>query len=133
MLQSPVWWTSLERYPPIKVRLLAHTGGTRPVWISDAELAITCGLTMARVREIGRMHSWDSVTFSEMRKFCDGCRFDPTVPAQRKRVADYEYQCLTRHSQPMQWLRRSPRFQTEALPLIHLLANPPASPLQYVA
>lgn len=135
MKGSPVspLWPHLENYPPIKVRLLAHSGGNRPVWISHAELAITCGLTLARVIEISGMSDWDDVTFSEMRKFCEGCRFDPTVPAQRQRVADYEYRCLQRHSQPMQWLKRSPRYQTEVLPLIHRLNTTTRSPARYVA
>lgn len=120
-------------YPPIKVRLLAHTKENRPVWISDAELAITSGLPLSRVQDIGRMTNWDNITFSEMRKFCAGCRFDPTAPTDRQRVADYEYQCLRRQSQPMQWLRRSPRYETEALPLIRLLSATDQSPAQHVA
>ena len=117
-------WAYLEQYPPIKVRLLAHTEDNRPVWISDAELAILSGLPLTRVKQIGRLPSWDDVTFSEMRKFCEGCRFDPTAPAERQRVADYEYRCLFRQSQPMQWLRRSPRYETEALPLIRISEEP---------
>lgn len=123
-------WSHLNAFPPIKVRLLAHTGENCPVWLSDAELAIEAGLTLVRVREIGRLFSWDTVTVSEMKKFCAGCRFDPTVLAHRHRVIDHEYRCLKRQSPPMQWLKRSPRYEVEAVPLIRLLNNFPA---QHVA
>ncbi len=135
MSQPPAsaFWSHLEQYPPVKVRLLAHTDDNRPIWISDAELAILSGIALPRVKAIGRSATWDDITFSEVRSFCAACRFDPTAAAQRKRVADYEYRCLTRKSQPMQWLKRSPRYQEEAVPLIQLLSSLDHFPAQYVA
>jgi hypothetical protein len=135
MSQPPAsaFWSHLEQYPPVKVRLLAHTDDNRPVWISDAELAILSGIPMARVKEIGRAATWDDITLSEVRRFCAACRFDPTAAAQRKRVADYEYRCLLRTSKPMQWLRRSPRYEEEAVPLIQVLSSLDRSPVQHVA
>lgn len=123
MKDSPVspFWKHLDQFPPVKVRLLAHGDGNAPVWISHAELAITSGISLSRVIEISAMLNWDRVTFSEMRRFCAACRFDPTACAQRQRVKDYEYRCLKRNSQPMQWLKRSPRYEQEVKPLIHLL------------
>ncbi len=115
------FWKHLAAYPPIRVRLLAKTGGTRAQWIPDDELAISADLPLTRIRTISKMTDWSEVTFGEMKAFCQACGFDPTLSADRNRILDYEYQCLKRQSRPFQWLHRSPRYASECLPLIKRL------------
>ncbi len=114
-------WRHLDAYPPIRVRLLAKQPGSRAQWIPDDELAISADIPLTRIRTISKMTDWSEVTFGEMKAFCAACRFDPTLAADRNRILDYEYQCLKRKSQPFQWLRRSPRYQSECVPLIKRL------------
>lgn len=115
------FWKYLTAYPPIQVRLLAKSPGTRAHWIPDDELAISADIPLTRIRTISKMTDWSEVTLGEMKAFCAACRFDPTVAADRNRILDYEYQCLKRKSKPFQWLYRSPRFQSECQPLIKRL------------
>lgn len=129
-------WAQLEAYPPIKVRLLAHTDHhSYPAWIPDAELAILSGLTLDRVQALSRMEDWDDVTFGEFKTFCAACRFDPTVAYDRNRVNQSEYKCLKTNSRPFQWLTRSPAYETEVKPLLRRLARleQARSPVRHVA
>jgi hypothetical protein len=132
-------WPIVEEYPPIKVRLLAkHPGqGVRSdgsLAITDAELAIASGIPLDRVREISKMFDWNRVMVGEMRSFCAACRFDPTSATDRERIRIYEHVCLKRNKRPFQWLRDSPRYEAEFLPLIRLLSGrSTTSPAQHVA
>lgn len=129
-------WSYLSDYPPLKVRLIAH----RPVRasqrnciaLSDAEIAISSGLPLDRVRAISRMMDWDNVKLGELKAFCAACGFDPTIAAHRERFSKYEAICLKRTSRPFQWLHRHPAFAEEFLPLIRKL-NRSLSPIQHVA
>lgn len=134
MARASPFWTSLESFPPLKVRLLAHRplrASTRTcLALTDAEIAIASGIELNRVRQISRMLDWSAVRLGEMKAFCAACRFDPTIAQHRQRVADYESKCLKRNSAPFQWLRHSPAFEEELLPLIRRL-NLPAYPRQH--
>ena len=125
-------WSYLEAYPPIKIRLLARTDGGRRA-ITNAEIAIAGGFTLERVEAISRLTDWESVTLSEMRLFCDACNFNPLSRTDRNRINDYERKCLLRNFKPMQWLKRSPAYTKEFLPLIRILANLERSPTSHVA
>ena len=113
-------WQYLEAYPPPYCRLLAKEpgGGTSDMAVTDAELAIRSGISISRVREISRMDDWGAVTFDEARRFFDACNFDPTSASHRNRVTKYETVCTKRKSVPFHYLRRSPKWETEFLPLL---------------
>ncbi len=138
MPKSPVasFWSALDDYPPLKVRLLAHRplrASTRSCMaLTDAEVAIAAGLNLERVRSISRMLDWSAVRVSEMKAFCAACGFDPTNAADRNRLRDYESKCLLRQSRPFQWLHNSPVYEEEFLPLIRKLSRS-LSPNQHVA
>ncbi len=138
MPKSPVasFWSALDEYPPLKVRLLAHRplrSSTRTCMaLTDAEVAIAAGLPIERVRAISRMLDWSAVRISEMKAFCQACDFDPTSAAHRNRLRDYESKCLLRNSRPFQWLHNSPVYEEEFLPLIRKLSRS-LSPNQHVA
>lgn len=118
-------WECLEAYPPPYCRLLAKEpgGGSADMSVTDAELAIRSGIPLSRVREISRMESWVGVPVDEVRRFLAGCNFDPTNPVHRQRVRTYEKQCTKRKSVPFHYLRRSPKWETEFLPLLLLVSR----------
>lgn len=117
-------WQYFTQFPPPFVRLLARQGsGGATAAITDAELAIRSGLSIDRVRAISRMPNWDEVAIGEARKFFEACGFDPTCANHRQRVAVYEAVCRRRNSAPFFYLRRSPKWEGEFLPLIQLLPS----------
>ena len=112
-------WDFLEAFPPPYCRILAKQpgGGMGDLSITDAEIAIESGIPLSRVREISQQPSWDSVTQDEMRRFFSACKFDPTKCADRMRVYRYNKICEKRKTPPFHYLRRSPKWETEFLPL----------------
>lgn len=116
-------WKALEEFPPFKVRLLAkRTGSGRgDMAIIDTEIAITSALTLDRVRQMSRMTDWLECTVREVHLFCTACNFDPANPADRCRYYRYRYVCNKRGKPPFQWLKKSPRYHSELLPLLQIL------------
>lgn len=127
--RSPLtFWQALEHYPPVYVRLLAKKGtlGRAVYAVNDAELAIMTGLPIERIREISRMLNWDAVTLGEARLFFEAARFDPTVGSHRKRIYNYRARCQKLNQIPFHYLRVSPKWESEFLPLIRLLSSHPS-------
>lgn len=122
-------WHFLHDYPPALVRLCARrsVGGKHVVAISSQEIAILSGLPVSRVQEISEFTSWDEVTIAEAQKFCTACGFDPANSAHRKRQSMYLLVCRKkRPNQPLpppRYLRRSPYWTTEFLPIIQILRS----------
>ncbi len=113
-------WEAWLAFPPYYVRLLAKRGA-RGIALSDAEIAISSGIDINRVREIKCLTAWDTVTHREMLGFTMACNFDPTNQKHRARAKCYEQACKTRNSLPFQYLRIHPKFESEFLPLIRIL------------
>ena len=113
-------WEFFDAFPPPYCRCLAKRpgGGTADMAVTDAELAIASGIPLVRVREISRMENWNGVAMDEMRRFFVACNFDPTNATHRDRVAKYQNICRKRKSVPFHYLRRSPKWETEFLPLL---------------
>ena len=109
-------WEAMDRFPPYYVRLLAKNGPC--VAMTDAEIAIGSGIDLSRVREIKFMQTWSALGYGEMRAYLAACRFDPTDAKCRKRVVTYEFICTMRNSAPGAYLRRSPKWESELLPVI---------------
>lgn len=112
-------WDFLKAFPPPYCRILAKRpgGGCGDMSIPDAEIAIQSGIPLSRVREISYQTTWDNVTNDEMRRFFTACNFDPTNPKHRFRVHVYNKVCQKRNTVPFHYLRRSPKWETEFLPL----------------
>lgn len=131
-----VLWAHLEKFSPLKIRLLAHrpakNSNNNCRALTDAEIAIASGLSLDRVREIARLLDWDTVTLGEMKAYFDACGFDPTIYTHRKRIHDYENVCLKRQRRPFLWLHHSPVYEEELLPLVQIL-NASLSRNQHVA
>lgn len=120
-------WRLLESYPPIYVRLLAKKGTTgRGIKaVEDAELAITAGIPINRIRQISRMTDWKEMTVGEILQFIGACGFDPFDPRCRKRLANYWCECKKSTQPPFLYIRASPKYLSEFLPLIRLLSSLP--------
>lgn len=123
-------WRLLNEHPPALVRLLARrvTKGKRVEVISLSEIVIASGLSRARVTEISNSMTWNSVTFYEAERFIAACNFDPLSAADRNRKRAYETSCKTRSPKSkFQYLKQSPAWKTEFLPLIERLKSRKAS------
>lgn len=126
MRESPLTlWRALEEYPPYYVRILAKRPGSGrgDMAITDTEVAITSGIPLTRVREIASSLNWHEVTVGEILAFTLACNFDPANPRDRDRVHQYEYVCRKRGKLPFQWLKKSPKYESETLPLLRLLKS----------
>ena len=118
-------WESLDAFPPPYCRLLAKnkgSGRSGNMAVTDAELAIKSGIPLARVIAISRSENWSAVTTGEMRRFFEACNFDPTNALHRQRVKQYERVCTQRKTTPFLYLRNSPRWESEFLPM-YLIAS----------
>jgi hypothetical protein len=121
-------WKILHAHPPALVRLCAR----RPVKgktiraVSIQEIAITSGLPLERVREISQSVNWDNITIPEAERFIAGCNFDPLSSNDRNRQSAYNRSCQNRKPQ-FKFLKASPWWETEFLPLIRLLQSQRAS------
>lgn len=120
--QSPLdCWSALEKFPPYYVRMLAkHKAATA---LSDAEIAISSGIPLNRIREIKLMSNWLTLTVAEVLAFTTACNFDPTSGSDRRRIDDYEAKCKKRKKVPFQYLRKSPKWESEILPLLKMLQS----------
>ena len=118
-------WDYLDAFPPPYCRLLGKEpgGGTGDMAISAATLAIRAEIPLERIWEICHEETWDDVSTGEMRRFFKANNFDPTNAVDRARVSRYETVCQQRKSTPFCYLRRSPKWETEFLPLLLLAAR----------
>lgn len=116
-------WRSLEDFPPYYVRILAKRPGSglQNLGLTDSDIAIKSGIPLSRIREIARMANWHDCTVGELLNFTIACGFDPANPRDRQRVKQYEYVCRKRGKKPFQWLKMSPKYESEYLPLLQLL------------
>ena len=113
------FWKFLEAYPPPFCRLFGKEkgGGTADMAITDSMVALRSGLPIDRIRHIARQETWDDVPLGEMRKFLQACNFDPTNSLHRIRITKYEKSCKLRKVVPFRYLRQSPKWESEFLPL----------------
>lgn len=113
-------WQHLDEYPPYYVRLWAKSGPNTA--LSDAEIAIGSGIEINRIRQIKIMTDWRAVTIGEAMRYTLACNFDPTNGATRRLARNYDYRCrVTNNTRPYRWLRRSPKFESEILPVLAIL------------
>ena len=124
---TPTFWQALDAFAPIVVRLSARFVYVHdhPRAISIREIAISSGIPLSRVIQISESFSWDDVTIGEARRFCAACNFDPTSAKDRRRQNDYIQKCQTHPNRPPHFLKVSPFWETELLPLIHRLRSHP--------
>ena len=124
--RNPTAWQYFHACPPIIIRLAARRsiGGNHVVALSNVELAITSGITLDRIIQISQSFSWENVTLGEAEKFCNACGFDPTNYVHRLRQFNYAYQCKLKYQGKFpHYLRISPKWESEFLPLIYLLKS----------
>ena len=114
-------WKHLADHPPVLCRLLARRRikAKQVVAMSSQEVAISSGLPLSRVIEISRLTSWDTVTVAEAERFLAGCGFDPLKAEDRNRKNAYQRSCKNRTK--FVYLKSSPLWKTEFVPLIRLL------------
>jgi hypothetical protein len=127
---APSAWRILASTPPAMIRLMARRRirGKHVRAVSFEELAIASGIAPPRLREIIMSTSWDGITIPEAERFIAACGFDPLNPQDRNRKKSYELICQKRPPEKrFMYLRKSPWWEKEFLPLIRLLTLPKAS------
>ncbi len=117
--RETTFWECWQRFPPYYVRMLAKNGHATA--LTDADIAIASGIDINRVREIKCMTSWDTVPMGEILRFTTACNFDPTRSKDRSRAHNYERVCQQRNVIPFLYLRRSPKWDSELLPVMRIL------------
>lgn len=82
MSNSHSLWVKLDRFPPAVVRLLAVRGR---ILLTDAQIVKASGLSMADVRHLSHLTSWDEVPVVKMKQFVRACGVDfADVPTMRR-------------------------------------------------
>ena len=68
-------WAKLSKFPPVLVRLLARENGEA---MSDTRIAEASGgaVSVADVKRLSYLKSWDDVSVRHMRWFCIACGAD---------------------------------------------------------
>jgi hypothetical protein len=120
-------WDWLRVFPPAVVRLAARTAtaGKNVRALSHREIAIAANIPLVRVEEISGLLSWETVTLGEAERFVAACGFDPTNAKHRHRQREYLRVCQTKYpGQPPHYLRSSPLWSLELLPLIRRIKSP---------
>lgn len=117
--RETTFWEALRQYPPWYVRLMAKAG--RAAVMSEVDIAIASGIEINRLREIIGGNDYEGVTLGEMRHFFAACKFDPTATRDRNRARNYDFICKTRGALPFRYLRKSPKWESEILPILKRL------------
>lgn len=94
--------------------------------VSLQEISIVAGIPLPRTEAISKSLDWEGITVAEAERFIRGCNFDPLDPADRNRQAAYNRSCQHRRTK-FTFLKKSPLWATEFLPLIQLLKSRRAS------
>lgn len=119
MRTSATLWDHLRAFPPWMVRLRAKASHNKA--LSEVDLAIASGIEINRLRAIIASDNYDGLTVREMRAFFAACGFDPTLAKDRQRAAAYDQICKKRNAIPYGYLRRSPKWESEILPIVKRL------------
>lgn len=90
----------IDRYPPVLVRLLARHGNGDAM--SDQDL-VGDHLSLAEVKRLSYLDSWDDVTVDLLFRFVTACGVDFTDPERLKVLNRYlknpKFDHLRRHAQ----------------------------------
>lgn len=117
--RSRFFWATLDRYPPILLRLLAKASHSKP--LSSLDISELSGLSPVRVDALSQTLSWDDVPLSEFKAFQIGCKIDLNNPNQLRRVQTYTNgkMCYGHRRPPsFLYLRAHPEWKSYYLPLL---------------
>lgn len=114
-----VFWTRVDRFPPILMRLLAIDEHRKP--ISTLALSQASGLSPAMIEAISQSTEWDQIPLQTFRKFSSSCRIDLMDRTQSKRANSYlngKRVGGLRQAPSFQYLRIHPEWETYYRPLM---------------
>ena len=88
-MSSQSIWVKLDRYPPVIVRVLAKA--SPELLLTDEELVQRAGgkLSLADVKHLSYLPTWDHVPVAKMRAFCTAAGVDFAKPAVMRRLNRY--------------------------------------------
>lgn len=109
----------LRRFPPIVCRLLAREGrGSRPVVLSDEDIAERSGLTLAQVQGLSHLLTWDDVSCQQMLAFSKGCGVDLS-----DRYTVHKHWCYIKGKRAFTFLKSEPDYETRWKPMYASYVN----------
>lgn len=112
------FWTRINRFPPILVRLLARHPRGEPM--TTLEIADRSGLSPFQVEALSQSTDWSTIDLPTAQKFLCACRIDLTNTVQMKRVKVYlkgPVKNGVRAPTPYRYLKTSPLWPTYYQPL----------------
>jgi hypothetical protein len=107
------FFTLLERYPPVLVRLLARRNRQT---ITTERIASDMGVTPMYALQISSRHDWRGLSIDNFMGFTCACNLDLTNTGDVNRVETY---LRKNQGRPMfKYLTRDPEWKTYYLPLL---------------
>jgi len=110
------FWTKLERFPPIAIRLLAskRIDGHGKIALTDEEIAADSGLSVPIVKSLSWLTSWDTVAIGTAQAFLRGCRIDLNSREKMRFIASY-----LKSKPTYRYLQKDPTlWETQFKPLV---------------
>lgn len=119
------FWTKLDRFPPIVVRLLAYKRipGRGKVAITDEEISQRSGIPLSEVKSISWLVNWDDVPLRRVRAFSEACG---VVFTDRDKMRTLT--CYLQSRPTYRYLRKSPNWKDQFQPMINLLLQSQQKP-----
>lgn len=114
---KPDFWTKLDRFPPVAVRLLAckRVPGKGKVALSDEEIAQRSGLPLPEIKSLSWLVSWDNVPVRRVREFSEACGVFFTNRRSMRTLS-----CYLKNRPSYKYLKKSPLWKGQFQPMISL-------------
>lgn len=112
------FWTVIERFPPILIRLLARHPRGRP--LTTLEIAERSQLPPYLVETISLSLTWDGIDLPSFKKFTIACNLDLTKYSQRKRAQNY---LMAAMGNKYRYLKMDPAWESYYHPLMIRFLN----------
>ena len=115
---KPDFWSKLDRYPPLVVRLLAckRVPGKGKIAITDEEIAARSGLALSEIKSLSWLASWDSVPVARVKQFSEACGVFFNRRSSMRTIS-----CYLNNRPSYKYLRKSPLWKDQFQPMINLL------------
>jgi hypothetical protein len=122
---KPDFWSKLDRYPPLVVRLLAckRIPGKGKIALTDEEIAERSGLALSDIKSISWLASWDTVPMGRVKQFSEACGVYFTSRGSMRTIS-----CYLNNRPSYKYLRKSPMWKGQFQPMINLLLGSQQKP-----
>lgn len=122
---KPDFWSKLDRYPPLVVRLLAskRIPGKGKLALTDEEIASRSGLALSDIKSLSWLASWDTVPMGRVKQFSEACGVYLNSRGSMRTIS-----CYLNNRPSYKYLRKSPMWRDQFQPMINLLLGSQPKP-----